>query len=126
MHGSMGAANLSRFRRPPFFPARVLVRAGQRVPVDGTIINGTSEIDESRVTGETLYRPVRAGATMYAGSISVSGALTVRVTAVGASTLVEEVERLLDKATEATLADGAARGSRGAALRAGRAARPRR
>jgi Cu2+-exporting ATPase len=93
---------------------RVLVRAGERVPADGTIINGTSEIDESLVTGETLYRPVRAGATIYAGSINVSGALTVRVTAVGSSTLVEEVERLLDKATVARsqtvqLADRAAR-----------------
>jgi Cu2+-exporting ATPase len=97
------------------FPGdRVLVRAGERVPADGTIINGASEIDESLVTGETLYRPVRAGATIYAGSINVSGALTVRVTAVGASTLVEEVERLLDKATQARsqtvqLADRAAR-----------------
>jgi P-type Cu2+ transporter len=93
---------------------RVLVRAGERIPADGIIINGTSEVDESLVTGETLYRAVRAGATIYAGSINVSGALTVRVTAVGASTLVEEVERLLDKATQARsqtvqLADRAAR-----------------
>jgi P-type Cu2+ transporter len=93
---------------------RVLVRAGERVPADGTIINGSSEIDESLVTGETLYRSVRAGATIYAGSINVSGALTVRVTAVGSSTLVEEVERLIDKATVARsqtvqLADRAAR-----------------
>ncbi len=93
---------------------RVLVRAGERVPADGSIINGASEIDESLVTGETLYRAVRAGATIYAGSINVSGVLTVRVTAVGAGTLVEEVERLLDKATQARsqtvqLADRAAR-----------------
>ena len=78
---------------------RVLVRAGERVPADGTVINGASEIDESLVTGETLYRAIRPGATVYAGSINVSGTLTVRVTAVGAGTLVEEVERLLEKAT---------------------------
>jgi Cu2+-exporting ATPase len=93
---------------------RVLVRAGERIPADGIIINGSSEIDESLVTGETLYRAVRAGAIIYVGSINVSGALTVRVTAVGASTLVEEVERLLDKATQVRsqtvqLADRAAR-----------------
>ena len=93
---------------------RLLVRAGERVPADGAVINGASEIDEGLVTGETLYRSVRAGATVYAGSINVSGALTVRVTAVGAGTLVEEVERLLDKATAARsqtvqLADRAAR-----------------
>jgi P-type Cu2+ transporter len=93
---------------------RILVRAGERIPVDGSVINGASEIDESLVTGETLYRPVHAGAAVYAGSINVSGALTVRVTAVGADTLVDEVERLLDTATQARsqtvqLADRAAR-----------------
>jgi P-type Cu2+ transporter len=93
---------------------RVLVRPGERVPADGAVINGASGIDESLVTGETLYRPIRAGAPIYAGSINVSGVLTVRVTAAGAGTLVEEVERLLDKATQTKsqtvrLADRAAR-----------------
>ena len=93
---------------------RILVRQGERLPADGTVINGISEIDESLVTGETLYRTIRAGATIYAGSINVSGALTVRVTAAGAGTLVDEVERLLDKATQTKsqtlrLADRAAR-----------------
>jgi Cu2+-exporting ATPase len=80
---------------------RVLVRPGERVPADGTVIGGASEIDESLVTGETLYRAVRAGTTIYAGSINVSGALTMRVIAAGAGTLVEEVERLLERATQA-------------------------
>jgi P-type Cu2+ transporter len=93
---------------------RVPVRPGERVPADGAVINGASGIDESLVTGETLYRPIRAGAPIYAGSINVSGVLTVRVTAAGAGTLVEEVERLLDKATQTKsqtvrLADRAAR-----------------
>jgi P-type Cu2+ transporter len=93
---------------------RVLVRSGERIPADGAVINGTSEIDESLVTGETLLRAVRAGATVYAGSINMSGALTLRVDAAGAGTLVEEVERLLEKATQAKsqtvrLADRAAR-----------------
>ena len=80
---------------------RLLVRPGERVPADGAIINGTSDIDESLVTGETLPRAVRAGMTLYAGSINTSGALTMRVTAAGAGTLVEEVEKLLDQATQA-------------------------
>jgi Cu2+-exporting ATPase len=80
---------------------RVLVRPGDRVPADGTVINGTSEIDESLVTGETLYRAVSTGTIIHAGSINVSGTLSMRVTAVGAGTLVDEVERLLDKATAA-------------------------
>jgi P-type Cu2+ transporter len=93
---------------------RVLVRPGERIPADGVVINGASEIDESRVTGETLYRAVSAAATIYAGSINVSGVLTVRVTAAGTGTLVEEVERLLEKAAQTKsqtmrLADRAAR-----------------
>ena len=80
---------------------RVLIRPGERVPADGAIINGASDIDESLVTGETLHRAVRSGMTIYAGSINMSGALTMRVTASGAGTLVDEVERLLDKAVQA-------------------------
>ena len=93
---------------------RILVRPGERIPADGTIIGGFSDIDDSLVTGETLPRAVRAGATVYSGSINVSGALTLRVTTAGAGTLVDEVERLLDKATQTKsqtvrLADRAAR-----------------
>ena len=93
---------------------RVLVRPGERIPADGAILSGSSEIDESLVTGETLPRAVGAGTTVYAGSINASGALTMRVNAAGAGTLVEEVERLLDKAIAAKsqtvrLADRAAR-----------------
>jgi len=80
---------------------RVLVRPGERIPADGTVINGNSEVDESLVTGETLYRAIRAGLPIYAGSVNVSGALTVRVTAAGSGTLVDEVERLLEKAIAA-------------------------
>ena len=68
------------------------------VPADGTIINGASEIDESLVTGETLIARARRRHDLCRQHQCVR-ALTVRVTAVGASTLVEEVERLLDKAT---------------------------
>jgi P-type Cu2+ transporter len=93
---------------------RVLVRPGERIPADGAVINGTSEIDESLVTGETLYRAVTAAAPIYAGSVNVSGVLTMRVTAAGTGTLVEEVERLLERATQTKsqtvrLADRAAR-----------------
>ena len=93
---------------------RLLVRPGERVPADGTVISGTSEIDDSLVTGETARTQVAAGATIYAGSINYSGALTMRVTAAGAGTLIDEVERLLAKAVTARsrhlrLADRAAR-----------------
>ena len=77
---------------------RLLVRPGDRVPADGTIISGSSEIDESLVTGETTRRKVGAGASVYAGALNFSGALTLRVTAADGCTLIDEVERLLLKA----------------------------
>jgi Cu2+-exporting ATPase len=93
---------------------RVLVRPGDRVPADGVVINGTSEIDESLVTGETARRSIAAGATVYAGSVNFSGTLTLKVTAAGGATLIDEIERLLERAIEAKsryvrLADRAAR-----------------
>ena len=77
---------------------RLLVRAGERVPADATVVSGSSEIDESLVTGETARRRVATGAAIYAGSLNYSGALTVEVTAAGGDTLIDEVQRLLDKA----------------------------
>jgi Cu2+-exporting ATPase len=93
---------------------RLLVRPGERIPADGTVVGGSSEIDESLVTGETARRTVASGAAVHAGSLNFSGTLTVRVTAAGADTLLAEVERLLDKAVAAKsrylrLADRAAR-----------------
>ena len=77
---------------------RLLVRPGERVPADGTVMAGTSEIDESLVTGETAHRTIGAGDAIHAGSLNFCGALTMRVTAVGADTLIDEVDRLLEKA----------------------------
>jgi Cu2+-exporting ATPase len=93
---------------------RLLVRPGDRIPADGTVISGTSEIDESLVTGETAPRRIAAGAPVYAGSSNFSGALTIRVTAADGAMLIDDVERLLQKAIAAKsrtvrLADRAAR-----------------
>jgi P-type Cu2+ transporter len=93
---------------------RLLVRPGERVPADGTVQSGHSEIDESLITGETQRRVVTSGATVYAGSLNYSGALTLHVTAAGGAALIDEIERLLEKAAGAKsrairLADRAAR-----------------
>jgi P-type Cu2+ transporter len=93
---------------------RLLVRPGERVPADGVVLCGNSKIDESLVTGETTLRKVAAGAQIYASTVNYSGALTMRVTAAGAGTLIDDIERLLAKALTARsrylrLADRAAR-----------------
>ncbi len=93
---------------------RLLVKPGERVPADGTVLRGNSEIDESIVTGETARRRIGPGNTVYAGCTNYSGALTLQVTAAGGSSLIDEIEKLLDKAAGAKsrtmrLADRAAR-----------------
>jgi Cu2+-exporting ATPase len=93
---------------------RLLVKPGERVPTDGTVLRGNSEIDESIVTGETARRRIGPGNTVYAGSTNYSGALTLQVTAAGGSSLIDEIEKLLVKASGAKsravrLADRAAR-----------------
>ncbi|MET0277957.1 MAG: heavy metal translocating P-type ATPase [Pseudorhodoplanes sp.] len=77
---------------------RILVRAGERIPADGVVAGGFSQIDESLVTGETMPRKASAGQQVYAGSLNLDGTLTVRVTAAGTDTFLEDIERLLDKA----------------------------
>jgi Cu2+-exporting ATPase len=93
---------------------RVLLRPGERVPADGVVLAGHSEIDDSIVTGETARRNIAAGATVYAGSMNYAGTLTLKVTAADGTALIDEIERLLDKTASAKsramrLADRAAR-----------------
>lgn len=92
----------------------VLLRPGERCAVDGTVIEGRSEIDQSLITGETLYVTAEHGTAVYAGSLNISGALRVRVSAASEGTLLAEITRLLDNALQARsryvqLADRASR-----------------
>jgi len=80
---------------------RVLVRPGERAPADGVVLSGASQVDVSVVTGETERREVGAGAQVWAGSLNGSGALVMRVTAAGESSLIDEARRLMDQASEA-------------------------
>jgi Cu2+-exporting ATPase len=93
---------------------RIFVRPGERIAADGVVLTGTSSLDESLLTGETLPRPVAAGRAVYAGTLNRSGALTVAVSTAAGGSLVDEVQKLLDRAGEArsrrmALADRAAR-----------------
>jgi Cu2+-exporting ATPase len=73
----------------------VLVRPGTRVPADGAVVEGTAEIDESMMTGES--RPVSKvpGATVIAGTVASGGSLRVRITAVGEHTALSGIMRLV-------------------------------
>lgn len=78
----------------------IMVRPGERIPADGILLAGSSEIDDSLVTGETARRRVEPGEQVYGGSMNFDGALTLRVTAAGERSLLGEVERLLEVANE--------------------------
>ncbi|SDU40158.1 Cu2+-exporting ATPase [Gordonia westfalica] len=76
----------------------VLVRPGASIPADGEIIDGTADIDESMITGES--RPVRrsVGERVVAGTVATDSAVRVRVTAIGDDTALAGIERLVAKA----------------------------
>lgn len=92
----------------------VLVSPGERIAVDGLVESGSSEIDQSLVTGETAPAAIAAGGRVHAGTLNLSGALTVRVEAAGQGTLLDEIDRLMSQAVESRsryvrLSDRAAR-----------------
>ncbi|MBR3189443.1 heavy metal translocating P-type ATPase, partial [Bosea sp. (in: a-proteobacteria)] len=76
----------------------VLVRPGERVCVDGIVETGRSELDQSLVTGETAPVEIGQGERVHAGTLNLTGALTVRVEAAGQGTLLDEIDRLMDQA----------------------------
>jgi Cu2+-exporting ATPase len=79
----------------------VLSRPGERLPVDGVIVSGAALLDDSLITGETARRPASAGDAVYAGSLNYDGVLTIRVGAASGATLLDDIEKLLDKAAHA-------------------------
>jgi Cu2+-exporting ATPase len=91
----------------------VIVRPGGRVPADGEVIDGSADVDESMITGES--RPVRRapGDAVVAGTVATDNALRVRVTAVGDDTALAGIQRLVAAAQSSStraqlLADRAA------------------
>jgi len=77
-----------------------LVAAGERIGVDGTVLSGEGEIDTSLITGESMPAPVGPGETVFAGAVSLTTPLRVRVTAAGAQTLLAEIVALMEAAEQ--------------------------
>ena len=73
----------------------VLVRPGARVPVDGSVVEGTADIDESIITGESRAVTKSAGDQVIAGSVAAGGSLRVRVGALGEDTALSGIMRLV-------------------------------
>jgi len=76
----------------------VLVRPGGRVPADGEIVEGSADVDESMITGESREVTKEPGDTVVAGTVAAGGSLRVRVTAVGDQTALSGIMRLVAQA----------------------------
>ena len=76
----------------------VRVRPGEKLPVDGVVVEGTSAVDESMLTGESLPVDKGVGDKVAGATINASGLLTVRATAVGADTALAQIVRLVEEA----------------------------
>jgi Cu2+-exporting ATPase len=94
---------------------RVLVRPGEKLPADGRVVEGASDVDESLLTGESRPVPKEPKASVVAGSVNGGGSLTVEVTRTGAESYLSQVVGLVRQASESKsraqdLADRAAFG----------------
>ena len=76
----------------------VLVRAGEKLPVDGSVIGGQGAVNEASISGESLPKDKQAGSTVFAGTVLDSGALDVRTDKLGADTLFARIIALVEDA----------------------------
>lgn len=76
----------------------VVVRPGERVPVDGEVVEGASQVDESLITGESLPVDKQHGDRVTGGAVNAEGLLVVRTTAVGAESMLARIVRLVESA----------------------------
>jgi P-type Cu2+ transporter len=98
-------ATVIRDGRPLYLPvaeiepgAAVLVAAGERIPVDGVVYHGTSELDCSLVSGESAPRKAAPGEAVQAGVMNLTGPLTVRATARAEDSFLSEMVRMMEAA----------------------------
>jgi Cd2+/Zn2+-exporting ATPase/Cu+-exporting ATPase len=73
----------------------ILVRPGERIPVDGTVLSGRAAVDQSAVTGESRQEDAGPGSRVFAGTVALDGLLRIQTRGVGADTVLGRVVRLL-------------------------------
>lgn len=76
----------------------ILVKPGEKIPVDGTVLSGTTSIDEAMLTGESMPVDKKAGDTVYAASINKNGMITFKATKVGSDTALAQIIKLVEDA----------------------------
>jgi HflK protein len=78
----------------------VVIRPGERVPVDGVVVSGRSSVNEATITGEPLAASKTVGDEVHAGTLSEAGAIEVEATRVGDDTTLARIARLVEEARE--------------------------
>lgn len=81
----------------------ILVRPGERIPVDGDVIDGSSNVDESMITGEPVPVSKAAGAVVTGGTVNGTGSLTFKAGRVGSDTTLAQIIRMVEEAQGAKL-----------------------
>jgi Cu+-exporting ATPase len=76
----------------------IVMRPGERIPVDGTVISGASAVDESMLTGESIPVEKTAGESAYAGTVNGSGSFRFEATGVGRETMLSQIIRMVEDA----------------------------
>jgi Cd2+/Zn2+-exporting ATPase len=77
---------------------RLLLKPGERIPVDGIIDKGVTSVDESSMTGEPIPREKRSGDVIYAGTLNLNGVIEIEATKVGEDTTLGRVIKLVSEA----------------------------
>ncbi len=78
----------------------IVVKPGERLPLDGTVVEGSSRIDTSALTGESIPRTVKIGSDVVSGCINLSGVLTVKVSRPFGESTVQRILELVENASE--------------------------
>ena len=77
---------------------RILIRPGERIPMDGVVLTGSSAVNQAPITGESVPVEKGTGQEVYAGTVNGQGALTVRVTHLAADTTIARIIKMVEEA----------------------------
>ena len=78
----------------------IIVKPGERIPLDGVVVDGSSQIDTAALTGESVPRPAEPGSDVISGCVNLTGALTVRVTKPFEDSTVSRILELVENAAD--------------------------